>query len=152
MGMRKTPKEIEEGILNGFLEESWSDLISDFNYDTDLAENRRLLTLCAKFLHAQAPDEVFGWQDFDILISEKFGGRWDSTLAYAAQVVGEEASDVENPEEQEAFQKHFDSMSDERFVKAFLSRPGVHVMEAGDQLGGVVVFSGLRDISAIRRI
>jgi hypothetical protein len=152
MDMRKTPKDIEEGILSGFSEEGWQDLVEEFAYDSDREENHRLLALCARFLHTQAPDELFGWQDFDILISEKFGGRWSSVLTYAAQVVGEEAADIGDSEEQKAFQKHFDSMSDERFVKAFLSRPGVHVLEAGDQPGGVVVFSGLRDISAIRRI
>ena len=152
MGMRKTPKEILHGIDHGFKEEAWEDLASDFNYTDDKDEDQALLVLCARFLEKMFPDGRFGWQDFDILISQRFMGRWDSRLAVAGQVLGEIVEDIQDPQMRLSEQAKLDSLSDEELASALFSRPGWHALDAHDEKGGVVVFNGVQGIESVTRL
>lgn len=151
MSMRKTPKEILKGVEEGFNEEPWEDLVWDFNYANDEDENYALLALCAEFLEDKFPNETFNWQDFDILISNRLFGRWDSRAALAGQVLGEEVEEVKDAKEYISRKDQLDDLSEEEMVSQFLLRPGWNVMDAHDEKGGIVAFRDILHIGSVIR-
>lgn len=152
MSMRKTPKEILYGVDHGFGEEAWEDLASDFNYTGDENEDRALLVLCARFLEKKFPEETFGWQDFDILISDRFVGRWDSRVALAGQVLGEDMDLIKDPQERAFRKAQLDALTDEELVSTLFSRPGWHALDTYDEKGGIVAFHNVLGIESVTRI
>lgn len=143
--MRKTPQEIREGIRNGFQDSyDWSDLIYDFILVSDREEDRRLMVQCADFLERQFPGEKFGWQDFDILLSDKLQGRY-TRRDYGGLVLDEDVRD--GVVAKEAAMR----MTDAEVSAYPLTKEGFHLMDATDDKGGVIAFTGIRTIADVRR-
>lgn len=144
MSLRLTPEEIRSVIKGEGGADPWEDLVADFDFTGNRMEDAALMIQCTKFLDSLFPNENWGWQDFDKLISTRLVGRWPN-----ARDVGKvlAKNDVKNGK---LTREMFTRYRDEDFTQ-YAKTPGRHAFVADDEAGGVIVFVGVWYISDVRR-
>lgn len=142
-----TTADIIERINSGASVHSlWFDVLQDFNYSRDDAENLALMIEAARFLEQWFPGQVWVPSEFKALL-DCITGRYEDAAEIARIRAGEALQDEKMTSDR---YKELEDGGDEAFVSYLDTQSGVHVFKVQGELSGVVVFDGLRTIHDLR--
>ena len=81
---RLTPEEIRKALADGTDKEGWDELFVGFYYRMEKSSTSGDAMIAATYvLDRLFPGRNWGWQDFDILLSQRYRGEWPTVTAYA---------------------------------------------------------------------
>ena len=142
-----TTTQIIERIHSGASVHSlWFDVLEEFRYSSDEAENDAIMVGAAQFLELKYPGQRWTPSAFKALL-DRVTGRYDSAADIAVIRAKEALADGEMTEERFAA---LEKGGDEAFVSYLTDQPSTHTFSIGGVPGGVVVFDGLRSIHDLR--